>query len=105
MPPPLVPTSHSSQSGGGEVWSDGLGSDGATAPHGARVHASLAHLALEGQHGVPMRAAIEQTGGRAYLALRQVGSGAAVAKMILIGLELVDIGEARVLIVPKLEPS
>ena len=105
MPPPLVPTSHSSQSGGGEVWSDGLRSDGATAPHGARVHASLAHLALEGQHGVPMRAAIEQTGGRAYLALRQVGSGAAVAKMILIGLELVDIGEARVLIVPKLEPS
>jgi hypothetical protein len=70
-----------------------------------RVRACLAHLALEGKRGPRMCASIEQTRGRACLVLRQAGSGAAVAEMLLSGLELVDIGEGRVLIVPDLEPS
>jgi len=100
QPPPAAPAH---QPGGGGVPAC-PGSDGATAPHGARVCACLAHQALEGQRGVPMHAAFEQTGGRAYLVLR-AESGAAVAQMLLSGLELVDVGEGRVLIVPDLEPS
>ena len=69
------------------------------------VRASLAHLALEGNFGPSMHASIEQTRGRACLVLRQAASGAAVVEMLLSGLELVDIGEGRVLIVPDLEPS
>jgi hypothetical protein len=93
------------QSGGGGSPQACPRSDGEThAPHGLRVLACLAHQALEGQRGVLMHAAIDQTGGRAYLVLR-AESGAAVAEMLLIGLELVDIGEGRVLIVPNLKPS
>jgi len=69
----------------------------------ARVLASLAHLALEGHRGRAMLATIDQIGGQAYLVLR-AGPGAAVAQMILRGLELVNIGEGRVLIVPDIEP-
>ena len=100
LPPPCAPAC---QSGKGCLPAC-PGSDGATEPRGARVRACLAHQALEGQRGVLMHAAIEQTGGRAYLVLR-AESGAAVAQMLLSGLELVDVGEGRVLIVPDLEPS
>ena len=100
LPPPCAPAC---QSGRGCLPAC-PGSDGATEPRGARVRACLAHQALEGQRGVLMHAAIEQTGGRAYLVLR-AESGAAVAEMRLIGLELVDVGEGRVLIVPDLKPS
>ena len=70
-----------------------------------RVRACLAHLALEGHRGRSMHASIEHTDGCAYLVLRRPGSGAAVSQMLLSGLELVDIGKGRVLIVPDLEPS
>jgi hypothetical protein len=102
-PPQPPPRARACQPCGGGVPAC-PGSDGATAPHGTRVCACLAHQALEGQRGVPMHAAFEQTGGRAYLVLR-AESGAAVAQMLLSGLELVDVGEGRVLIVPDLEPS
>jgi len=75
------------------------------APNGARVRACLAHHALEGKPGARMHATIEEIGGRAHLVLRRAGSGAAVSEMILSALELVDVGEGRVLIVPKCEPS
>ena len=71
----------------------------------ARVRACLAHLALEGHLGRPAYASVEQTGGRAYLVLRRPGLWSVVAAMLLSGLELVDIGAGRVLIVPKIEPS
>jgi hypothetical protein len=70
-----------------------------------RVRACLAHHALEGHLGRPAHASVEQTGGRAYLVLRRPGLGSVVAGMLLSGLELVDIGAGRVLIVPKIEPS
>jgi hypothetical protein len=70
-----------------------------------RVRACLAHLALEGHRGPSLHASIEHTDGCAYLVLRRPGSGAAVSQMLLSGLELVDIGKGRVLIVPDLEPS
>ena len=77
----------------------------AEAAHGPRVRACLAHHALEGKPGVRMHVAIEQIRDRAHLVLRRAGSGAAVSEMILSALELVDVGEGRVLIVPKCEPS
>ena len=70
-----------------------------------RVRVCLAHHALEGHLGRPAHASVEQTGGRAYLVLRRPGLGSVVAGMLLSGLELVDIGAGRVLIVPKIEPS
>jgi hypothetical protein len=75
------------------------------APKATRVRACLAHHALEGQLGAPAHATVEQTGGRAYLVLRRPGLGSVVAEMLLSGLELVDIGAGRVLIVPDIEPS
>jgi hypothetical protein len=70
-----------------------------------RVRACPGHLALEGHRGPSLHASIEHTDGCAYLVLRRPGSGAAVSQMLLSGLELVDIGKGRVLIVPDLEPS
>jgi hypothetical protein len=70
-----------------------------------RVRACPGHLALEGHRGPSLHASIEHTDGCAYLVLRRPGSGAAVSQMPLSGLELVDIGKGRVLIVPDLEPS
>ena len=80
-------------------------SPSAAAPHGARVRACLAHHALEGKSGARMHAAIEQIRGRAHLVLRRAGSGAVDSEMFLRAFEFVDIGEGRVLIVPKCEPS
>ena len=80
-------------------------SPSAAAPHGARVRACLAHHALEGKSGARMHAAIEQIGGHPHLVLRRAGSGAVDSEMFLRAFEFVDIGEGRVLIVPKCEPS
>jgi hypothetical protein len=70
-----------------------------------RVRACLAHLALDGKRGKSMLAAIEHTDGRAYLVLRSARSREALSQMLLSGLELVDIGKDRVLVVPDIEPS
>ena len=68
-----------------------------------RVRACLAHHALEGQLGAPAHVAFEKTGCPAKLVLLQ-GNGD-VMQMLLSDLELVDIGEGRILIVPDIEPS
>jgi hypothetical protein len=68
-----------------------------------RVRACQAHHALEGQLGAPAHVAFEKTGCPAKLVLLQ-GNGD-VMQMLLSDLELVDIGEGRILIVPDIEPS
>jgi hypothetical protein len=67
-----------------------------------RAHACMANRTLEGKRGAPVHVAIEKTGCPAKLVLQGCG---AVVQMLLSDLELVDIGEGRVLIVPDLQPS
>jgi hypothetical protein len=70
-----------------------------------RVRACLASDALEGKRGPSMHASIEQTrGGSACLVLRNARSGETEAEMPLSRLELADIGDGRVLIVPDHVP-
>jgi hypothetical protein len=66
-----------------------------------RVQMLWAVDALEGKGGTQAYAAVEQDG---YLVLRR-GEGDALLRMPLCSLELVDIGERRVVIVPNLEPT
>ena len=70
------------------------------AQRGARVRACSVVNALEGERGDRAYAAVED----GDLVLRRT-NGDVLARMRLSGLELVDIGERRVVIVPKLAPT
>jgi hypothetical protein len=70
-----------------------------------RAHACMANRTLEGKRGAPVHVAIEKTGCPAKLAKLVLQGCGAVVQMLLSDLELVDIGEGRVLILPDLQPS
>ena len=65
------------------------------------VHMCCAVDALEGERGTLAYAAVEQD---CYFVLRR-GEGDVLARMLLCCLELADIGERRVVVVPDLEPA
>ena len=70
-----------------------------------RVRACSAVDALEGKRGVRAYATVEQDRDLVLRLRHRRTEDDVLARMPLCGLELVDIGERRVVIVPRLEPS